>query len=69
MIHPWTDEQNELLKRLWAEGASAGQIAALAERRAAARRKARIAKGGERNKAQARLVAATAALLKAEVSK
>ena len=44
-------------------------IAALAERRAEARRKARIAKGGERTKATAVLVAATAALLKAEVSK
>ena len=44
-------------------------IAVLAERRAEARRKARIAKGGERNKAQEKLVAATAALLKAEVSK
>ncbi len=31
MIPPWTDEQNELLKRLWAEGASAGQIAAQPE--------------------------------------
>lgn len=42
-------------------------IAALAERREAAKRKARIARGGERNRAQQRLVAATAALLKAEV--
>ena len=31
MIPPWTEEQNELLKRLWAEGASAGQIAAQPE--------------------------------------
>lgn len=31
MIPPWTEEQNELLKRLWAAGASAGQIAAQPE--------------------------------------
>ena len=42
-------------------------IAALAERRAKERERARIARGGERIKAQQRLVAATAALLKAEV--
>lgn len=42
-------------------------LAALAERRAKERERARIARGGERNKAQQRLVAATAALLKAEV--
>ena len=34
-------------------------LAALSERRAEARRKARIAKGGERNKAQEKLVAGT----------
>lgn len=43
-------------------------LAALSERRDDARRKARIAKGGERTKATAVLVAATAALLRAEVS-
>ena len=31
MIQPWTEEQNDLLKRLWAAGASAGQIAAQPE--------------------------------------
>ncbi len=56
-------------RRMKPRNRRADLIAALAERRADARRKARIAKGGERNKAQARLVAATAALLKAEVSK
>ena len=42
-------------------------LAALAERRAKERERARIARGGERIKAQEKLVAATAALLKAEV--
>jgi len=47
----------------------AALTAALAERREAAKRKARIARGGEKNLAQNKLVAATAALLKAEVSR
>lgn len=45
----------------------AALIAALAERREAAKRKARSARGGEKIRAQSKLVAATAALLKAEV--